>query len=131
MKKNEVPQDDGMLQGQTRDLYYVLDENGNYVSALSTGWEPKNIVMQQAWDVIDESVQKAVDKFNNKEASTLLFHMEKNQMDIKLLSQYTGINKSKIKDHLKFGGLEKASPDNLDAYADSFRISIDQLFKIS
>ena len=29
MKEKEVPQDDGMLQGKTRDLYYVLDENGN------------------------------------------------------------------------------------------------------
>lgn len=131
MKKEEVPQDDGLLQGKTRDLYYVLDENGNYVSALSTGWEPKNIVMQQAWDVINESVDEAKNKFLNKEASSLLYYMEKNQMDIKLLAQYTNINKNKIKDHLKFGGLNNASEDELQSYADAFRITIDQLKTIS
>lgn len=131
MKKEEVPQDDGLLQGKTRDLYYVLDENGNYVSALSTGWEPKNIVMQQAWDVINESVEEAKNKVLNKEASPLLYHMEKNQMDIKLLAQYTNINKNKIKDHLKFGGLDNASEADLQSYADAFRISIDQLKTIN
>lgn len=130
MKKEEVPQDDGLLQGKTRDLYYVLDENGNYVSALSTGWEPKNIVMQQAWDVINESVEEAKNKVLNKQASPLLFHMEKNQMDIKLLAQYTQINKNKIKDHLKFGGLDNASAEDLQSYAETFRISIDQLKSI-
>src|SRR5690606_10074847 len=109
MKEKEVPQDDGMLQGKTRDLYYVLDENGNYVNALSTGWEPKNIVMQQAWDIIHEAVAGVRDQVLRNEASTLLYHMEKNQMDVKLLSQYSGVSKAKIKEHIRPGGLEKAT----------------------
>ncbi len=130
MKEKEVPQDDGMLQGKTRDLYYVLDENGNYVNALSTGWEPKNIVMQQAWDIINEAVAGVREQVLRNEASTLLYHMEKNQMDVKLLSQYSGVSKAKIKEHIRPGGLEKATQAEKEAYADSFRISVEQLLKL-
>lgn len=130
MKEKEVPQDDGMLQGKTRDLYYVLDENGNYVNALSTGWEAKNIVMQQAWDIINEAVAEVRAKVLRNEASTLLYHMEKNQMDIKLLSQYSGVSRSRIREHVRPGGLEKASQTEKEAYASSFRISVEQLFKL-
>lgn len=130
MKKDDVPQDEGALQGKTRDLYYVLDENGNYVSALSTGWEPKNVVIQQAWDVINESVEEAKSKVLANEASTLTYHMEKNQMDTKLLAQYTGFSKSKIKEHMKFNGLSNVNEADLSKYAEAFRISIEQLLKL-
>lgn len=119
-----------MLQGKTRDLYYVLDENGNYVNVLSTGWEAKNIVMQQAWDIINEAVEAVRVKVLNNEASTLLYHMEKNQMDIKLLSQYSGISRARIKEHIRPGGLGKATKAECEAYAESFRIRVEQLFKL-
>ncbi len=130
MKEKDVPQDDGMLQGKTRDLYYVLDENGNYVPALSTGWEPKNIVLQQAWEIIDESIQETKNKVLQNLASPLLYHMECKQMDLKLLSKYSGIPKHIIKNHLKPMGLDKASDAELDAYAEALGMDKNKLNSI-
>ncbi len=46
MKKEEVPQDKSNLsKGNLKELCYATDENGNYTTALSSGWEPKTIAL--------------------------------------------------------------------------------------
>ena len=47
------------MDGRFEDVYYALDEDGNYVQVLSAGWEPKNDAMKLAWDVIHEKVEEA------------------------------------------------------------------------
>ena len=47
MKKAEVPQDnEGLLEGKLREVCYAVDESGNYVTVLSTGWTPKNAALK-------------------------------------------------------------------------------------
>ena len=128
MKKEEVPQDDrNLLEGKVKDVYYVLDENGRYVQALSTGWEPKNIVITQAWEEIKSQTESARQAVLNGEFSPLYYHMEKNQMDNALLSEYTGFSKSKIKDHLKPVLFQKLGEVEKQKYAEAFLISIEEL----
>lgn len=130
MKKEEVPQDDGkMLDGKTRDLYYVLDENGNYVQALSKGWDPKTVVLQQAWDDISDHAEEAKKQVLDGLYSPIHYYMEKTQMDIKLVSQYTGFSKSKIKDHLTPAGYAKLSTEEKQNYAETFAIPTEALDK--
>jgi len=49
MKDNEVPQDDAnMMEGKFREPWDALDEDGKYTTVRSVGWDPKNVVMQDA-----------------------------------------------------------------------------------
>jgi hypothetical protein len=128
MKKKEVPQDDdGLQQGKFRDVCYVVDEEGNYTTELSTGWSPKNEAMKQAWEQVNEKVEEARQDVIAGKRSILAWHMEKNIMALKLLSQYTGIPRRKIKKHFKpdiFSALEATT---LQKYADAFNISLEEL----
>ena len=68
MKKDEVPQDDSLLiEGNTREICYAVDEKGRYVKILSTGWEPKDIALRQSLDFIKERANESKEKIaNNK-----------------------------------------------------------------
>jgi hypothetical protein len=123
MRKDQVPQDDGkMLDGKTRDLYYVLDEHGNYVQALSQGWDPKTAVLQQAWEDINEHVEQAKADVRAGKYSPLHYHMQKAQMDLKLLSEYSGFSKGKIKDHLNPAGFAALTETERNTYAEALGI---------
>lgn len=131
MRKDQVPQDDGkMLDGKTRDLYYVLDENGNYVQALSQGWDPKTTVLQQAWEDINEQVEQAKADVQAGRYSPLHYWMQKAQMDLKLLSEYTGFPKGKIKHHLSPSGFAEISESERNTYAEALGLSPESLDSI-
>ncbi|MBN1665085.1 MAG: hypothetical protein JW943_15920 [Deltaproteobacteria bacterium] len=128
MKKDQVPQDDAnLLEGRTRDVCYAVDEKGNYVQVLSTGWEPKSVALLQAWKEINAQVDEAVHLVKTEKASPLAFFMAKCMFDVKLLSDYTDIPKRKIKSHLdpeQFNHLDEAT---LMKYAEAFNITPDEL----
>lgn len=128
MKKDNVPQDDSLLiEGNTREICYAVDENGKYVKVLSTGWEPKDIALRQALDFIEERANKSKEKIANNQLSPIAYYLEKRVMDIKLLSQYTNILRWRVKRHLKPRVFKKLSREILKKYADAFEITVDEL----
>ena len=127
MKKDKVPQDEGITGGITREVQYAIDENGKYVKTLSKGWEPKNIVNDIAWEGINERIEMADDKIKAGNASPILHFMEKNQMTVSILADYVELSKWKVKRHLKPKGFKKLNKDILDLYAKIFEISVDEL----
>ena len=130
MKKNEVPQDDdGLQQDKFRDVCYALDEDGNYVTVHSSGWSPKNAAMQQAWEQVYDKIEEARRNVLDGKSSILAWHMEKNIMAVKLLSQYTGISRRKIRKHLRPGVFTKLDETVLQKYADAFNISMKELLE--
>lgn len=130
MKKDEVPQDDeGMFEGKFKVMKYALDKDGNYSTVGSSGWEPENTVLNQAWEEINKKVELAKTKIASGEASTLLYHMEKNIMDVGMLAQYMDFSKRKIENHLTKDGFDSLSDDILNQYADVFDISVEELKK--
>jgi len=132
MKDKEVPQDDAnMMRGKFREPVYSLDKDGNYTVVKSVGWDPKNTVMQQAWDNINEKVEETKQKVINGQLSPIAFYMEKNIMDVGLLSKYMGVWRWTVKKHLKPRHFNKLSTDQLAQYADIFNITIEQLTDIN
>ena len=129
MKKSEVPQDDGLQQGKFQDVCYALDEDGNYVTVHSSGWSPKNAAMQQAWEQVYDKIEEARKNVLDGKSSILAWHMEKNIMAVKLLSQYTGISRRKIRKHLKPGIFTKLDESVLQKYADAFNITMKELLE--
>ncbi len=128
MKKKDVPQDnEGLHEGKFRDLCYAIDENGNYVTELSTGWSPKNAAMLQAWEEIESKVEETRQEVLKGLVSPLAYFMEKNIMDLDLLSQYAKISKRKIKRHLKPKIFDKLEDHILTKYANAFEIPLGHL----
>ncbi len=132
MKKNEVPQDnEGLHEGKFRDLCYAVDEDGNYVAVHSTGWTPKNAALKQAWAEVNDKIEEIKNEVIAGKLSPLAYHMEKNIMEVKLLSQYVGIPKRKIRRHLKPKYFNNLDLETLQKYADLFNITLDELKTIN
>ncbi len=124
MKVQEVPQDDAnMLEGKTKEIQFALDKNGNYTEVKSVGWEPKNIILQEAWNEVNENITNAINLVENGGKSPIYFFMHKNIMDIKLLSQYTGFCVFTIKRHLKPNVFKNLSDKKLEKYLKTFNLN--------
>lgn len=126
MKADNVPQDAGKLDGE-KELCYAVDAEGNYTTVQSAGWQAKNITLDQAWTYINEQVQSALTKIKAGEQSNLAYFMALNQMDLKLLSDYSNYSRRQIKKHLKPKNFKTLSSDVLQNYAHIFRISVQDL----
>ena len=132
MKSKDVPQDDAnMMRGKWKDPIYTVDEKGNYTTSYSLGWDVKNTVLQQAWDNINEKVEETKQKVINGQLSPIAYYMEKNIMDIGLLSKYIGLWKWTVKKHLKPKHFNKLSEKIISQYADIFNITPGQLKDIN
>jgi len=128
MKKAEVPQDnEGLLEGKLREVCYAVDESGNYTTVLSTGWTPKNAALKQAWEVVNEKIEEVKSKVLEGKLSPVAYFMEKNIMDMKLLSEYTGISKWRIKMHLKPKKFSRLDDKILAQYASAFETTVSSL----
>jgi len=130
MKKNEVPQDDSSIKNNKfKELCYAVDEDGNYVTAKSTGWSPKTIALDNALEDINERVADAKQRVLNNETSPIEYYMELHKMDLPILSSYVGIWQWRVKRHLNPKVFQKLSEKVLKKYASVFEISIEELKK--
>jgi hypothetical protein len=128
MKESEVPQDKSNIQSlNMRELCYATDDKGNYTTALSSGWEPKTIALNNALEDIKERTEEARQQVINGQASPVVYFMELSKMDIGILAGYVGMWQWRIKRHFKpkvFAGL---SDKVLQKYATAFLITTDEL----
>jgi hypothetical protein len=124
MEQKDVPQDEGALGKMTREVCYATDEQGNYVTGLSTGWEVKKDALDTTWKNIDGRIAAASKKVADGRASPILFFMEYRLMDISILKDYTGLWGWQIKRHLKPEIFASLQEKVLQKYAEAFNISI-------
>jgi hypothetical protein len=128
MKKEEVPQDQSNLsKSSIKELIYATDENGNYTTALSTGWEPKTIALSNSIDEINERIAFAKKQVAKGEVSPIVYFMELNKMDIGILASYVGMWKWSVKRHFKPSIFKSLNDKKLQKYANAFDISITEL----
>ena len=127
MKKSDIPQD----KSNFKDLYYAVDDKGNYTTATSTGWDPKIIALDNAMRDIHERTENAKRRVLSGETSPLEYHMEKNKMDVPLLSSYLGFWQWRVKRHFKPSVFKKLSSKVIKKYADVFDIGIEELKDIT
>lgn len=128
MKKSEVPQDKSNLESANfKELCYAVDENGEYTTAHTTGWDPKTIALNNAIAEIKERVEDAKSKVLNNQTSPIKYFMELHKMDLPILASYVGLWKWRVKRHFNPKVFNKLSYKILKKYAIVFDISIDQL----
>lgn len=127
MKEKDIPQDKSKLENVSRELMYGQNEDGDYTTGLSKGWEVKADALDVAWEDIQVRTDDARQKVEAGEASPILFFMEARLMDIALVAAYTGFWKITVKRHLKPNSFKKLSTKKLQKYADAFDVSIEDL----
>jgi hypothetical protein len=127
MKKEEIPQDLSALGKITQEVCYAVDETGKYSTGLSKGWDVKVSALDVAWEDVQQRIQTARQRVQQKDASPLLFFMEFHVMDVAIVAAYTGFWKWQVKRHLKYAVFERLSERKLQKYADFFEVSIADL----
>jgi hypothetical protein len=123
MRIKDVPQDDGLNKGMS-EITYAVDENGRYAGVRSLGWEPKNIVNAQAWEVITDDLMAIVRMVRAGKRSPLAYHMAKRLMTIGLLASYVRLPRWRVKRHLKPSVFGRLKPEILQRYADVFGLTL-------
>jgi hypothetical protein len=130
MKKEEIPQDNGALNKLTREVCYVVDEKGNYTTALSSGWEVKATALDATWKDIDQRIFAVKKEVLEGRSSPIRYFMELRLMDLEILSAYTGFWKWQIRRHLNPGNFGKLSKRSFEKYAKAFNVTVEQLKKM-
>ena len=132
MKKSDVPQDQSNLEkSNQKEICYAVNDEGEYTTIQSTGWNPKTIALDNAIQDINERIAKAKDRVLNDKTSPIEYYMECHKMDIGILASYVGKFQWQVKNHFKLKKFYKLSEKTLQKYAEVFEISTDQLKDIN
>lgn len=128
MKVDDVPQDLSIFKNTVvRDVCYAVDENGNYKAVISDGWNVKADALHTVLDDVEEQCEPIRQQVLRHEVSPLAYHMEKNLMDLDMLSDNSGVAKRKVKKHMEYDEFQKLDEDTLLIYAETLRITVDEL----
>jgi hypothetical protein len=128
MKKQDLPQDESNLKSANMtEVLYVTDENNNYTTANSIGWEAKKAALEESLALINERIEEAKQNVANNIVSPIIYFMELNKMDVPVLAAYVGMWQWRVKRHAKPKIFKKLSNSALKKYADAFGISVDEL----
>lgn len=119
-----------MLEGKFKVVKYAINEKGEYEKVPSVGWEPENVALEQAWDVINERVEQARQDVIAGRSSPLAYHMEKNMMDPALLAQHMGSGARRIRKHLRPKDFARLDEHTLQRYAEVLQVTVDQLKRV-
>jgi hypothetical protein len=129
MRKENVPQDIG-LAGPLREVVYAVGEDGTYEAVPSYGWDPKTVALRQAWELILQELDAIEARVAAGELSPLAWHMTRHQMQPPLLAKYVGINRWRIRRHMKAGPFRRLKPILLTRYAEALGIAVEELQRI-
>lgn len=128
MKKQDLPQDESNLQSANMtEVLYVTDENDNYTTANSIGWDAKKAALEESMELINERIEEAKQNVANNLVSPIVYFMELNKMDVQVLAAYVNMWQWTVKRHAKPKIFKKLSDPTLKKYADAFEISVEEL----
>lgn len=127
MKKDEIPQDNGYLGRIAKEVTYVTDDDGRYITGQSTGWKVKEEANDVAWQSFERQINEAKEKVLQGQISPVYYWMQKRMMDVGIVAQYMGLWKWTVKRHMKPSVFKKLSEEKLKKYAGVFEISIEEL----
>lgn len=128
MKKQDLPQDESNLQSANMtEVLYVTDENDNYTTANSIGWDAKKAALEESMELINERIEEAKQNVANNLVSPIIYFMELNKMDVQVLAAYVDMWQWTVKRHAKPKTFKRLSDSTLKKYADAFEISVEEL----
>lgn len=129
MRKEDVPQDSALYEQQNA-VSYAVDDDGRYVLTPTSGWDAANLANFQAWELIAEEMEAALEQIRAGQASPLLFHMVRNQMDVALLALYVKLPRWRVRRHLKAKAYAGLKIELRRRYATVFKMSEQELDRL-
>jgi len=126
MKKNDVSQDKG-IYGDWKAVNYAASDDGHLGPVLSAGWNPANVANGLFHQHLDDQLSSLRLRVEAGELSVLAYHMAYAQMDVSLLSEYSGLTRRQIKQHLVPENWQNLDSASRKIYADLFDVPPDQL----
>ncbi|MDQ1097916.1 MULTISPECIES: hypothetical protein [Chryseobacterium] len=128
MRKQDLPQDESnMKSANMTEVLYVIDENDQYTTANSIGWEAKKLALDESMELIHERIEEARQNVAQNKVSPVIYFMELNKMDLSVLAAYVGMWQWRVKRHTKPKTFKTLSDTILKKYADAFGISVEEL----
>jgi len=98
MKKQDLPQDESNLKSANMtEVLYVTDENDNYTTANSIGWEAKKAALDESMQLIHERIEEARQNVADQKVSPIIYFMELNKMDLSVLAAYVEMWQWRVK----------------------------------
>ncbi|WP_018404011.1 hypothetical protein [Marinobacter gelidimuriae] len=127
MKLDDVPQDKSRsFEGQKKRIY-ARNADGEYTSALSSGWEAEDIVLDQAIEEYNRFRREARQRVQQGLASPLEYHMYAHRMDVTVLAQATGFFRWQVRRHLKPAVFKRLTPRKMQRHEEAFHMTAEQL----
>ena len=130
MKETELPQEKGALQDFT-ELCYVTDDEGNYTTLSSWGWEVKSIALEASLSRLQEQIDQAKADVLAGHKSPIVYYMLLNRMDWAVLADAMHRWQWVIKRHAKPSVFKKLSSKTLQQYAEVFGITVEELWELN
>lgn len=127
MKKQDVPQDNVRTYGGHKKVIYATNEQGEYETIGSSGWDTESFATLMAVDELNSSMVDALERAIAGQCSPLEYHMYARRFDLTGLSQATGFYQWQIKRHFKPTTFEKLPQRKLARYLDALEISSTEL----
>ena len=112
------------------ELCYVTDDEGNYTTRLSSGWEVKNVALEVSLGRLQEQIDEAKADVLEGRKSPIVYYMLLNRMDWAVLADAMHRWQWVIKRHAKPSVFKKLSTKTLQKYAEVFGITVEELCEI-
>lgn len=130
MKKDDTPQQpQPMFNGETKGVYAV-DDNGEYVLARTSGWDPETTALTQALEEIDRLANDALQRARAGNTSPLEYHMFARRMDLPMLAKAVGKFKWQVRRHFNPVNFNKLNTEQLEPYAKVLDIDVETLLNL-
>lgn len=127
MRLEEVPQDESRsFEGQKKRLY-ARNADGEYITALSSGWEAEDVVLDQAVEEYNRFTREARQRVEEGVSSPLEYHMYGHRMDVVVLAQATGFFRWQVRRHLKPGVFNRLTARKMRRYEEALQMTAEQL----
>ncbi|MEJ2106169.1 MAG: hypothetical protein P8X48_02420 [Acidiferrobacteraceae bacterium] len=130
MKKDNLPQQPAPIyNGETKGIY-VLDKDGNYVLAQTSGWEVETTALEEALGEIERLTADALLRARAGQTSPLEYHMYVQRMDLPMLAKATGRFQWQVRRHFRPAAFTRLSARQLESYARALDIDVDTLRRL-
>ncbi len=123
MKIKEVPQDNiKTFKGFGTKAMYAVDENGQYTTIPTSGWEVEEVVLRDVVDDFAKLAEEAKSRVIKGNTSPIEYYMNKYFMDLPALAAGMSLTKWRVKRHFNPKVFNKLNNEMLQRYADFFNL---------
>ncbi len=123
MKIKEVPQDNiKTFKGFGTKAMYAVDENGQYATIPTSGWEVEEVVLRDVIDDFTKLAEEAKSRVIKGNTSPIEYYMNKHFMDLPALAAGMSLTKWRVKRHFNPKVFNKLNNEMLQRYAEFFNL---------